>query len=72
MNKRDTFLNAATAMFPKQTEFSRAELVEVANSVSMKYAPSWIVKSDEFKPSNGLYSLFANSNLVSSTATRSC
>ena len=39
MNKRDTFLNAATAMFPKQTEFSRAELVEVANSVGMKYAP---------------------------------
>ena len=64
MNKRDTFLNAATAMFPKQTEFSRAELVEVANSVGMKYAPSWIVKSDEFKLGNGLYSLFANSNLA--------
>ena len=64
MNKRDTFMNAATAMFPKQTEFSRAELVEVANSVGMKYAPSWIVKSDEFKLGNGLYSLFANSNLA--------
>ena len=48
----------------KQTEFSRAELVEVANSVGMKYAPSWIVKSDEFKLGNGLYSLFANSNLA--------
>ena len=25
----------------------------------MKYAPSWIVKNDEYKMGNGLYSLFA-------------
>lgn len=59
MKNRDEFLVAAGEMFPKQTEFSRAELVQVANSIGMKYAPSWIVKSDEFKLGNGLYSLFA-------------
>jgi len=60
MNKREMFLESATAMFPKQTEFSRSELVQVANSVGMKYAPSWIVKSDEHKVGDGVYSLFAN------------
>jgi len=54
------FLESATAMFPKQTEFSRSELVQVANSIGMKYAPSWIVKSDEHKVGDGVYSLFAN------------
>lgn len=60
MNKREMFLESASTMFPKQTEFSRSELVQVANSVGMKYAPSWIVKSDEHKVGDGLYSLFAN------------
>jgi len=60
MNKREMFLESATAMFPKQTEFSRSELVQVANSIGMKYAPSWIVKSDEHKVGDGVYSLFAN------------
>ena len=60
MNKREMFLESATAMFPKQTEFSRSELVQVANSVGMKYAPSWIVKSDEHKVGDGVYSLYAN------------
>lgn len=59
MKNRDEFLTAAGEMFPKQTEFSRQELVQVANSIGMKYAPSWIVKSDEFKLGNGLYSLYA-------------
>jgi hypothetical protein len=59
MKNRDEFFSAAGEMFPKQTEFSRAELVQVANSIGMKYAPSWIVKSDEFKLGNGLYSLYA-------------
>ena len=59
MKNRDEFLTAAGDMFPKQTEFSRQELVQVANSIGMKYAPSWIVKSDEFKLGNGLYSLYA-------------
>jgi len=59
MKNRDEFFAAAGEMFPKQTEFSRAELVQVANSIGMKYAPSWIVKSDEFKLGNGLYSLYA-------------
>ena len=59
MKNRDEFLTAAGEMFPKQSEFSRQELVQVANSIGMKYAPSWIVKSDEFKLGNGLYSLYA-------------
>ena len=59
MNKRDEFLSSVTEMFPGQTEFSRQELVTVANSMGMKYAPSWIVKSDEYKLGNGLYKVVA-------------
>ena len=59
MNKREEFLSAVSEMFPGQSEFNRAELVQVANSVGMKYAPSWIVKSDEFKLGNGLYKVVA-------------
>ena len=64
MNKREMFFESATAMFPKQTEFSRSELVQVANSIGMKYAPSWIVKSDEHKVGDGLYCLYANTDAV--------
>ena len=60
MNKREEFLGTATEMFPTKTEFTRSELVEVANKMGMKYAPSWIVKSDEFKLGNGLYSLVSS------------
>lgn len=59
MNKREEFLSAVSEMFPGQSEFNRAELVQVANSVGMKYAPSWIVKSDEYKLGNGLYKVVA-------------
>jgi hypothetical protein len=60
MNKREEFLGTAVEMFPTKTEFTRSELVEVANKLGMKYAPSWIVKSDEFKLGNGLYSLVSS------------
>ena len=60
MNKREEFLGTAAEMFPTKTDFTRSELVEVANKLGMKYAPSWIVKSDEFKLGNGLYSLVSN------------
>ncbi|MDA9007997.1 MoxR family ATPase [Porticoccaceae bacterium] len=60
MNKREEFLGTAAEMFPTKTEFTRSELVEVANKLGMKYAPSWIVKSDEFKLGNGLYSLVSS------------
>jgi hypothetical protein len=59
MNNREEFTNAIGEIFPNQTEFNRAELVRAANSIGMKYAPSWIVKSDEFKLGNGLYSVVA-------------
>ena len=53
----------------KQSELTRSELVQVANEMDMKYAPSWIVKNDEYKMGNGLYSLFANSCACFQTAT---
>lgn len=59
MTKREEFLSAVGEMFPGQQEFNRAELVQVANSIGMKYAPSWVVKSDEFKLGNGLYKVVA-------------
>ena len=59
MNSREQFLSAVSEIYPTKTEFNRAELVEVANSIGMKYAPSWIVKSDEFKLGNGLYKVVA-------------
>ena len=59
MNKRDEFLTAAGNLFPNRTEFTRQELVAIANDIGMKYAPSWIVKSDEHKLGNGLYSVVA-------------
>lgn len=59
MINREEFLTAVSEMFPGQSEFNRAELVQVANSVGMKYAPSWIVKSDECKLGNGLYKVVA-------------
>ena len=57
MNKRESFLAQAAELFPSKTEFTRAELVEVANELGMKYAPSWIVKNDECKMGDGLYAL---------------
>jgi hypothetical protein len=60
MNNRETFVSTATQMYPNKSDFTRSELVEVAQSMGMKYAPSWIVKSDEHKVGNGLYCLVAN------------
>lgn len=60
MNNRETFVSTATQMYPNKSDFTRSELVEVAQSMGMKYAPSWIVKSDEHKVGNGLYFLVAN------------
>jgi MoxR-like ATPase len=59
MNKRDDYMTAISEMYPHQTEFNRAELVQAANSIGMKYAPSWIVKNDEHKLGDGLYSVVA-------------
>ena len=61
MNKRESFIAEAKELFPGKSEFTRQELVAVANNVGMKYAPSWVVKSDEHKLGNGMYALFAES-----------
>lgn len=57
MNKRDLFIETAESLFPNQSEFTRNELVSIANEIGMKYAPSWIVKDDTYKVSTGVYSL---------------
>ena len=59
MNKKEMFLAKASEMFNGKSELTRSELVQVANEMDMKYALSWIVKNDEYKMGNGLYSLFA-------------
>jgi hypothetical protein len=61
MNKRDDFIAKAKELFNGKNDFTRAELVTVANEMGMKYAPSWIVKNDEYKMGNGLYSLIGGS-----------
>ena len=61
------FLAKASEMFNGKSELTRSELVQVANEMDMKYAPSWIVKNDEYKMGNGLYSLFAGDAPVAET-----
>ena len=67
MNKKEMFLAKASEMFNGKSELTRSELVQVANEMDMKYAPSWIVKNDEYKMGNGLYSLFAGDAPVAET-----
>jgi len=54
---REKFLDAATAVFPTKSEFTRNELVQIANSIGMKYAPSWVVKDDTYKVRRGVFTL---------------
>jgi MoxR-like ATPase len=54
---REKFLDAAQSVFPTKSEFTRNELVQIANSIGMKYAPSWVVKDDTYKVRRGVFTL---------------
>ena len=54
---RNKFIIAARAMFPSQTQFTRAQIRAVANSNGNKSLPLWVVADNNRRISHGLYSI---------------
>ena len=66
---RAQFIAAARAMFPSQTQLTRAQIRSVAQSIGKRSLPLWIVNDNTRRITHGLYSVPECGTAADATAT---
>lgn len=66
---RAQFISAARAMFPSQTQLTRAQIRSVAQSIGKRSLPLWIVNDNTRRITHGLYSVPECGTAADATAT---